>query len=352
MAEIINNIHDISKECIQNSDAIGAVCPSHVSTRWIYDFDIVEFILKFEDVISNHCKIPIHIEEIYCCLKILKVLTKKFEDPTNMIGLAYQFIEEALEAFDELNNVGNIYAKMISCSLHDYTFGSSEVHGLLLTAYILTPIGHDEFYHRMLDQNYQKTTEGILQKLGITFPISTQAQKQDDDPMENLTNYAIDSVISDINFNDEMEEMEEEQNELAEVVDIDDRLLQVKFTVDYRKGILSPSFRFINNWVTRFVNDEVKRKVFYSSFNNFVTSCPDAINLEKIDNCYNWLHIRTIPNLEILGDLALRLQSTGCSEAACERIISAQRSILTSRRLKSTQELIDCRLKLMKGNPM
>ena len=125
--------------------------------------------------------------------------------------------------------------------------------------------------------------------------------------------------------------------------------MTLTYTVDYRKGILGPIFNFIKNWVTRFVNDIEECKKFYSSMNTFISTpfIEDDINI--FNGCYNWLHLRSVKNMEILGYLGLRLQSTGCSEAACERVISAQRMLLTSKRLRSTMQLIDSRLKLMRG---
>ena len=112
---------------------------------------------------------------------------------------------------------------------------------------------------------------------------------------------------------------------------------------------MSPIFNFIKKWVTRFVNDQEKCKLFYSSMNNFISTPCSVEEVNILKGCFNWLNFRSVKNMELLSDLALRLQSTGCSESACERIISAQRLILTPRRLRSTIQLIDSRLKMMRG---
>ena len=52
-----------------------------------------------------------------------------------------------------------------------------------------------------------------------------------------------------------------------------------------------------------------------------------------------------------LAELALRFQVTGCSEASCERTISAQRLIYTDRRLNSSQELLESRLQMIELAP-
>lgn len=45
LTTLVQHIHDISKLCRQHIEDIGAICPPHVSTRWLYDYDIIAFIL-------------------------------------------------------------------------------------------------------------------------------------------------------------------------------------------------------------------------------------------------------------------------------------------------------------------
>ena len=89
LSALIHQVHNISKICNEDIDEIGKKCPTHVNTRWIYDFDIVDYIIKYNDIISTKCEIPGSIEQLQEYLKILKVLVKKFKDPKNMIGIAY-----------------------------------------------------------------------------------------------------------------------------------------------------------------------------------------------------------------------------------------------------------------------
>ena len=151
--------------------------------------------------------------------------------------------------------------------------------------------------------------------------------------------------------NEEQEEEEDtfdiEQDELK----IRDNVMNLEYSIDYRKGLLTPAFNFIKEWSQRFMKDEFKRKMFYSLFNTFASSSDDALQISMLnEKHYNWINLRTASNLKYIGDLGLRFDSLGCSEAACERTISAQRMILNSRRVKSKKELIDCRLKLMRSD--
>ncbi len=56
-----------------------------------------------------------------------------------------------------------------------------------------------------------------------------------------------------------------------------------------------------------------------------------------------------IPGMRFIADLALRLEACACSEASCERCISAQRLVLTSHTLRSDKGLLEARLRLMKS---
>ena len=64
-------------------------------------------------------------------------------------------------------------------------------------------------------------------------------------------------------------------------------------------------------------------------------------------NILIWNIIKTDQKWMYLAELALRFQVTGCSEASCERTISAQRLIYTDRRLNSSQELLESRLQMI-----
>ena len=60
----MSSIHILSKQCIKNANIIKAICPSHISTRWIYDYDIVKFIVDHRLKISQFANIPYGIDEM------------------------------------------------------------------------------------------------------------------------------------------------------------------------------------------------------------------------------------------------------------------------------------------------
>ena len=81
-----------------------------------------------------------------------------------MIGNAFCFIEDEIEALYELDNMNNKYAKNLAHYLNKYTFGSDELYELLMTAYVLTPKGRNDFYKKMADPNYSKSSKNCLEK--------------------------------------------------------------------------------------------------------------------------------------------------------------------------------------------
>ena len=86
-------------------------------------------------------------------------------------------------------------------------------------------------------------------------------------------------------------------------------------------------------------------------FNSFVENAKDPYKEQCLKNGdYFWQHIRGInPIWDTLGEIAMRLHCSPCSEASCERTISMQRIVLTARRMSSKKDLLDARLTLLRG---
>ena len=67
---------------------------------------------------------------------------------------------------------------------------------------------------------------------------------------------------------------------------------------------------------------------------------------------FNFLQVRLgeyDQGWKMISDIGLRLRACACSEASCERTISAQRLLLTCHNLRSRDETIAARLKIIKG---
>ena len=277
-------------------------------------------------------------------------LIKIFEDPNTPIGSAYIIIMHAIYALEELSET-NIYADILKRYLSQYTIESEEVNGPLMTSFILTPKDHDYFYNKLLNPYAQETRTGFIKDFYVKkSPIADEI----DEAIANLTEEGINAILGkveeDVNPEQEKDETvrtEQSDNERHEMTRTDP-VFGIQIEVDYRKGLLQPIFSFIKNWAEQFLMDSNKLLHFYSTFHEYTISPLD--NLPKIRDKYcDWLNVRANPQLELVSDLALRFQSCGSSEAACERSISAQRLILTSRRMRSNKDLLDARLTLLKS---
>ena len=107
---IVTNIRNLANDCKEHKDDIGATCPSFISTRWIYDFDLTAFILNHSEIICQFAPIPEGIEEIFPILEIYKTLIRIFEDPSTPFMKGFVYIGTLPEKlFDP--QWGSFYAK-------------------------------------------------------------------------------------------------------------------------------------------------------------------------------------------------------------------------------------------------
>ena len=98
---LTTNLREIGELCNEHQDDIKAKCPRFVNTRWIYDFEIVQFILQHKDKIEEFIDIPETTEQLYDNLLILKTLIKIFEDPDTPLYSAFSYLERALLSFQK-----------------------------------------------------------------------------------------------------------------------------------------------------------------------------------------------------------------------------------------------------------
>ena len=65
---------------------------------------------------------------------------------------------------------------------------------------------------------------------------------------------------------------------------------------------------------------------------------------------FSWPQVKKeFPAFSPIAEIAMKLHSSPCSEASCERTISTQKLILNLRRQRSSADLLDARLKLMRA---
>lgn len=367
---IINTIRSIANDCKQRKAEIGLTCPTYISTRWLYDFDIMEFLIvnrqQVTDVIGE---LPPEIEDLANVLAILRTLIRIFEDPKTPFHKGFLYMERAIQNFQELVDINNPFAELFMQSFLDYTLYSEEA-GLWIIAYILTTTGHIDFHTRL----FQK------QDIKVHDPLEINRHKEKTRPTDELaqtTDEIIENSIAD-EIQDPLFEEDDPEHELERIPDhqytnYEREELQVREIVNEseREGETDPlpshqestyqeeSFTYISlldsarQWLYKHLknlnySDRSTRKII-TAFNTFVED-PLPFPNHRIDTCigFSWLQIQnTFPNYGPLADIAMRLHNSALSESSCERTISQQRLIYTSRRRNVNRDLLDARLTII-----
>ena len=115
--------------------------------------------------------------------------------------------------------------------------------------------------------------------------------------------------------------------------------------------ILGPPQDYLLQILTDWGVSDISRMLTIRKFNSFVNNTDDVFAEQAtVDEDYFWQNIRRFdPCWNVIGEVAMRLHSSPCSEASCERTISLQRIVLTARRMSSKKQLLDARLTLLRG---
>lgn len=320
----------MAKLCISHKDDVKAKCPSHISTRWVFDFDIINFIRTHAKRISLFTVIPDELPLLFPNLMILHSIVSTFEDTHTLLCQAYPTLRNALCAFTELVESGNPFARQFGESLRLKTLNCEE-GGVWYLAYLLTRCGHNENRLNMLGQ--LKTPSHPY----INFFHIPQFTEQED-PIEHIVDTEnsddSDPVEEDSNSEDEGEyaRTEEEDRE-----DIAPDLKKAKDFLKKQLEIMHLGAHSIDNTMAKFA--------WYIDEDNPFEDCKtnDVIG-------FSWVQIKTeYPEFKLIADLAMKLHSSPCSEASCERTISTQKLILNLRRHNSSKDLLDARLQLMRS---
>ena len=157
---ITSNIKNYSKVLSDHKNDIGSKCPSPITTRWLYDFDILEFIIKHKDSTQKFVELNDQDLFLYDILFIFKSLIRIFENPNTHFWRAFYYIERAAKAFEELKEKGNPFAEGFLSSLMKYTLESEE-GGIWVLTYLLTVSGHNDFRTRIGNGSLTYSGEGL-----------------------------------------------------------------------------------------------------------------------------------------------------------------------------------------------
>ena len=348
----INNaleaLHESAENLRKNVIKIGAICPPHVPTRWINDADIAFFHMK-HDIPFNYS------DELIPILIIFKTLIIEFEDSKAYISSVYPRLEAALEALSELDTKGNRFAKSFHEALNRYTLGSNEA-GIWLLAYLFTPSGHSYFRKRILLNHPKPYGNDFLSQ----FRIDKLIKK---DELEEIIEELVEDNVSNIIDANEPPE-QEEPHLLNEEMDLIDEPIRNDDDIDdgdvsdedeeampdiAQYTVLKLASDFLKECIMKQGIDNNSANEMVNLFQSALISTKEEHPLYSMkDDRYNWAFIRSsLPNWNVIADIALRFEATVPSEAACEREISQQRLIHTARRMRTKRDLLNARLVLV-----
>ena len=349
--EISDHIHHLSEIFIEKESEIGSKCPQHISTRWIYDYDICNFIKKHYEKCKIITPIRDELSQFHSIATIFKALSLIFEDPKTPLSSAYPILQKAAYVLEELSETIPI-AKDFWRSFIHYTIQSSD-RPLWHLAYIFSLKGHEE-YLKILQNPYQTIQKkGFIKDFYVGSKITEVSEKEIDEEIidqyiENLIDSGeaefipppndINKYIPDIeNDNDEYDSDEVSrpltEEELADTTN-DRPLTQIIKTLKiYLIRIGCPE-------------DELQQSIDF--FRKYIVTPINDMGISAFDDRrLNWLSFRNESKTgQWVADLACRFEPSTCGEASCERTISIQRLIMGSRSLRSQPRLLNARLTL------
>ena len=161
LKNIVENIKSYPRILNDHIEEIGAKCPLAVSTRWIYDFDILNFIIKHQNKTKSFITLDETEVHLFDILFVFKSLIKICENPNTRFWRAFFYLERGIRALEELSYNGNPFAAGFKVSLENYTLKSEE-GGMWVLGYLLTKYGHNDFRDRINNGSLEYKGEGLL----------------------------------------------------------------------------------------------------------------------------------------------------------------------------------------------
>lgn len=225
LIKILNELQEIETFCRMNSDDLGLTCPSHCNTRWIFDYDIVVFVIDHIELIQRHYGREIPIDDLIDlknCLTIFKTLIRQFEKTSTKFKWAFEYLERGINCLFELSrDQKNKYASCLAYSLRSYTLNSTD-SGLWCLGYALTSTGRKDLRNR----NKLKCNpfpKDYLRYFDFTQNIEEETDSQNYTPKIGIEDVymTIDGV--EINFDDDSDYSDDEfTNEEEEEDSVED----------------------------------------------------------------------------------------------------------------------------------
>lgn len=399
--ELVEEARSFAIFCKDHKEEIGATCPSFVSTRWIYDYDLVNFFLEHEEKIKEIAPknmFPEKVKIIYPILKIFKTLIRIFEDSHTPFHRGFVYLERARTNFQELDDQHNPFSLMFWESLSKYTIHSYE-GGLWVLAYLLTAQGQEDFFQRSHKLMDDKPVNALnVEKMKSRVPVDELEQTTEDMIANYIENNLAQEEEPEIP-NDSVEPQdfsnESDQGQNADTSDhtttqpnvicqnhnrpnsitISAENIDTYFrkiigisadsdssdedfipTVDEENFEFNSYLNSAKNWLLQYLqNINYSKKsieIILREFNTYLDlQKPFKLYRTETKVGFAWSQIeKDFPKFSPIAKIARRLHSSCLSEASCERSISQQRMIFASRRRNSNRDLLDARLSIISSS--
>lgn len=379
LQKIIDTIHELAREIAPKTPTERLKkCPSHVGTRWLYDYEIASYlcdnqreVMELLHAEGSNLAIPVWIKEFVDLLRPIRYLCDMFEQSNRNLSTAFPMISQVLEHFkmvrQESERTLNEFEKgksrnsqlrarcamiakwytQASESLSQYTLKSSD-GGTIALAWILTPEGRQslspdqpsdaaEDLARSIAPRKNKRTKSRNQLMN--FPVKDRKlsridrEIQDDCFLERLAqDRDLDSVS---NHEGVLDSEEDTSNETSPTI-----------TADFPRDQIRTS---LTNIMNNLGYSKEQQRITLSAYESYLVDKLDpGIHLTELhDKTWNWSSLTALDSVKGLADIAMRIAVAPCSESSAERSISIQRLILTPRRSKTRSDLAQARIRIM-----
>jgi hypothetical protein len=336
---------------------IGAICPAHCPTRWIYDYQLVRFLTNnYEQanniLISYGLYLSPQINLLIPLLEKTFDTMRVFEADDAPLACVVPEITDLLSSLQHYSHssrcqeLEDIYMDAISIIRRKCLM---TVNFIFHLAYVLTPAGRTMARNILLERT---VTE-------IESPEKIEEEIEDHMTCAGLTS-RYDKISSDEEDQDMLETEEEDTEKIplesmAET-DIfeDDDDENAGDTTSSERPLHHEAEEGLREILLQFRLDEGVIDEVIGSFQNFITVAPTDLFIKPIPkkNRYAWGVSQDNEQVhETLSDIAQRLEAMVCNEAVTERTNSTMKRILSPFRLRMSSDILLSRLTIARhGN--
>jgi hypothetical protein len=358
-------------------DSIGATCPIHCPTRWIYDYMILQFVQDHQDEIrlaltGDETAFNDDFMILGALLKAIFVRVQSFESDNATLDSVYpgihslcREIEEA--ALDMPDGIADVYREF---SLTVKRNCLERTNFLFQLGYVLTPAGRLEARNELCpwlndpasilptQDAYSETSSSTgsdLDDSEVEAPTEiTGTQESEEDMLDvgedigDTDEPGLVDIDAEYDENCELPEHEESpMNDQANPVDAasDDRLVGALYN-DAEKGL--------REILDQFRLSPDRAEIILARFQEYIAMTAADLPMKIIANTnrYPWMVVLKLDSSwAALGEIALRFESLVCNEAVTERTNGRIRRFLSPFRMRMGHAALSARLLLARhGN--